>query len=554
MKRIIKTMSVVLIILAMLFSLCGCTLVDNAKEFASDKFGISFDKDSDEDEDEDEDSRDDEKEKKKEKKDKKKKSKKDKEETPAPEPTEEPDAVAVEVEESFVDVFGDYSITFPGYWNNKYYSEEVHNDNYDGFYFYQKASYDKEEGMGFLFSIYTSEEMIPNYAGDSLIAYDDDYFYYMGTPTDVPCDLEDEKIYDEYFKMSEAISEKMLVICVENPYTMYNVDEYVLPLSDKKTVSEDYLYSLDVNQLWIARNEIYARHGRAFETWYLQNHFDMCSWYENLDANVADSDLNDIEIENIKKIQAEEATRTSDYPKKLSYNKEYKEDLDGDGKNDTFSAKASMDSFTVTVNGTQYTSDSFDLYPDMMVTDRYYVTQINSWDPELQIMFLDEGPSCDQVSYYFTLSESKLIYIGYVEGFATKEDMGFNPYTGYGDIKSSCRTELMGTGYYYGVHYYNQFDHLITEPYGNTLYEYTSAFSHTALTDFKVYSAQSEDAHVYTIPSGESVIIVATDGKEWVKLKTASGDVGYVKVGADDVMEPSGMAAIDALSEILYVD
>lgn len=55
--------------------------------------------------------------------------------------------------------------------------------------------------------------------------------------------------------------------------------EYILPDSDKRYYSEEELSGLSIFQLRIARNELYARHGRRFTSGDLQEYFDSCSWY-----------------------------------------------------------------------------------------------------------------------------------------------------------------------------------------------------------------------------------------------------------------------------------
>ncbi len=87
-------------------------------------------------------------------------------------------------------------------------------------------------------------------------------------------------------------------------------DSYVLPGSDSRYYTEDELSSLSKDELRLARNEIYARHGRSFDSEDLQSYFDSQEWYE---GSVAPEDFsysvfNDYEKENIRAIEeAEEA-------------------------------------------------------------------------------------------------------------------------------------------------------------------------------------------------------------------------------------------------------
>lgn len=55
--------------------------------------------------------------------------------------------------------------------------------------------------------------------------------------------------------------------------------QYILPNSASQYLSESDLEGLDAMTLRLARNEIYARHGRKFDDPNLQSYFDSCSWY-----------------------------------------------------------------------------------------------------------------------------------------------------------------------------------------------------------------------------------------------------------------------------------
>lgn len=57
-------------------------------------------------------------------------------------------------------------------------------------------------------------------------------------------------------------------------------NEYVLPDSAKRKLKKSDLKCLSIEELRIARNEIYARHGRMFDDKKLQKYFDSQSWYE----------------------------------------------------------------------------------------------------------------------------------------------------------------------------------------------------------------------------------------------------------------------------------
>lgn len=92
--------------------------------------------------------------------------------------------------------------------------------------------------------------------------------------------------------------------------------DYIFSDSSKRYLSENELYSLTKEQLSIARNEIFARLGRKFNTEELNQYFRSKEWYvplyeaDDFDAK-GDSVLNEYEKANV--------TLISDYEKKKGY-------------------------------------------------------------------------------------------------------------------------------------------------------------------------------------------------------------------------------------------
>lgn len=76
--------------------------------------------------------------------------------------------------------------------------------------------------------------------------------------------------------------------------------EYILEDSDIKYLTMDDLEGLTADECRLARNELYARHGRRFTDEALQNYFDGCSWYKGtIDASdFKESMLSDVEVAN----------------------------------------------------------------------------------------------------------------------------------------------------------------------------------------------------------------------------------------------------------------
>jgi YARHG domain/zinc-ribbon domain len=80
--------------------------------------------------------------------------------------------------------------------------------------------------------------------------------------------------------------------------------DHILPVSDKRVMSEEDIANLTKGQLRLARNEIYARHGYVFKSQDLQKYFSSKSWYHP-DPSF-DGSLNEVEKENVDFIKARE--------------------------------------------------------------------------------------------------------------------------------------------------------------------------------------------------------------------------------------------------------
>lgn len=107
-----------------------------------------------------------------------------------------------------------------------------------------------------------------------------------------------------------SMSADCLVHVVEKQVVTYT--DYVLPESNTRVYSQSELAGLSLSELFIARNEIYARHGRQFTDKTLQDYFSGKSWYS---GTIAPSDfdasvLNSCERQNVDAILAAEAARS----------------------------------------------------------------------------------------------------------------------------------------------------------------------------------------------------------------------------------------------------
>lgn len=139
--------------------------------------------------------------------------------------------------------------------------------------------------------------------------------YFYATNWYVPTYIPEEFTYN-FFSQEENENINLIVIYSDltdyrgpredNPYVRYmGYPEYILPNSDSVRLQASDLDGLDDIQLYLAEQEIYARHGLAFEETHLQHYFLECSWYsiEVSPSRTSRIQLSSIEQANLALIQ-----------------------------------------------------------------------------------------------------------------------------------------------------------------------------------------------------------------------------------------------------------
>lgn len=436
------------------------------------------------------------------------------------------------------------TISIPDFWEEKYQIEQ----NENGFSLIQTASYEKQEGMGFLFGFYRTDRVVLEDPGAAPLAYTDTHTYYISEPTDVNYDLEDKQIADEYKKMYELIGLVEATMEIDKEGVQYNPDEFILPLSSTVLLKEeDSLLNFSDNELTIARNEIYARHGRQFDSAYLQSHFETCSWYEGtIPAKEFDeSVLSQIEKDNLQTIKEAEKAYEAEhpYPKEYSAGSIIKEDLDGDGTAEEikYSLKESKVqgkySGILTVNGQEYKLEDYDIHLEAPVTDVFYVVNLfDEWSEEepdeLAVAVLDNGSGKNPVTYFLSY-DGKLSYIGSVQGFPFKQKSGYNGFGLYGTLTGIVPLEFPYTCHGYGEWWYDvESGKLQKQEMG--YWRLVPEGAHELYEDITVYLDTDEIGTKTIIPAQEKVFfmeVFTEDGKDgWALIKGKDGTKGYIHI------------------------
>lgn len=434
------------------------------------------------------------------------------------------------------------TVTLPAEWKDLCVIQE----NPNGFSIFQKASYEEDKD-GYICSFMRSAEYLNYGVGETLLAYTEDgQFYYLMQPTDFACASENREIMDEYSQMCDQVNNLAASLQITAGGIHYDAQEYVLPISSHLPLTQENLANLSDNELWIARNEIYARHGRRFTNEYLQLRFGSCTWYQGTIApeQFDEGVLSQIERDNIQLLVAaeQEYDRQHPYPRQYAASETAMEDLSGNGTANRITYRVSRDpslECELTIDGNSYDLYDLDLgdhwltYPH---TDTFYITDILESDNLLEIAILDLGDSLDLATHFFRYNGA-LSYIGTVDGWPFAElHSGFNGFDGSGRITGQTRTDLIETVYPEGYWRYDLTqDQIVCQE--TTWHSYFFLEAHTLYEDLPVHSRPDPASETTFIPADTEIFFLSTDLKEWILVKGKNGDMGYMQVANERIVD-----------------
>lgn len=94
---------------------------------------------------------------------------------------------------------------------------------------------------------------------------------FWGTePTEAPSDVGDSEEFEDFDDTDEDI---------EDDDTAVDDDTYIFPNSDTEYLTKSDLSGMSKSEINLAKNELYARHGRKFKSKELQEYFESKDWY-----------------------------------------------------------------------------------------------------------------------------------------------------------------------------------------------------------------------------------------------------------------------------------
>lgn len=178
------------------------------------------------------------------------------------------------------------------------------------------------------------------------------------------------------------------------------------------------------------------------------------------------------------------------------------------------------------------------------ISDHYYLVDLDKNDKYIEIAVSDYGVNDYCVTYFIRYDKGELKYLGYVSDMIENQSCVL---LGDGTLNAEIHSELMETARF-GAGYYLDGETLTQKEQDWYYYDRTNwpeeYMKHNVLKEVTVYTSNdiSSEKKVLT-PADGPVTFPATDNKNWVQVKTASGETYYLymegmtEINSDGVME-----------------
>ena len=344
--------------------------------------------------------------------------------------------------------------------------------------------------------------------------------------------------------------------------------DYIFPESNTGYLTGGALLEADSSVLRLARNEIYARHGRKFDAADLQEYFNSKSWYhaETSPADFKEDVLNEIEKKNLELIKTAESQlpdkEITDEGVILKPDKDYLLDLDGDGVCETIRWSSTEDqtdsyekSLKLSINGKSQTSIPENVRGNISLT----ALDLNKKDQQIEL-HLDISQESDSLYSYsfYRYQNGSLELIGDLagpvcEGKGSLFRGGGLTAEGDGILKVSADTPFSGSTLQFGCYfvdliwsyedgklkevpqnvYFNKNYDMITNSFLHQNPENYYVVSHT----FPVTTSMEGDTPAFSVSPGETVCPIGwavKDGLSYILVMNEAGAWGWVKESAWD--------------------
>ncbi len=306
------------------------------------------------------------------------------------------------------------------------------------------------------------------------------------------------------------------------------IDDYYYPSLSEQILTEEELYNLNLFDCMIARNELFAKHGRMFKDSFVSKIFELKSWYEpeytaaEFDA-MADELLTEIEKENLQiLIEYEQSHKeTGNAPnevKKLVSGSWI--DLDGDGTKEQITYHINyMDEDSYATNATLIIGNTQIDYDGYSTHENCYITSMDGIYN--YIIIGEDGMSHDYKSAFYKYENGELNIVG--EMYAQPHSLEV-----YADkIIAPEETQHFQCQ---PVKFRYELKNGSFEKQEDEYYDYRQNIV-IANQDISLYGSKEDKIIDVIIFAGEEVQVMGGDMKNWVLLrKVATGEEGWMEV------------------------
>lgn len=123
---------------------------------------------------------------------------------------------------------------------------------------------------------------------------------------DIGCMTEDESYESDYAETESANDAVAYDSVIDNEPAVNDVSPVDYSILSTRKLTDEELSGLTKEDLRIARNEIYARHGYIFKSQDLRDYFSSKSWYQPTCSDASSLSLNEYELYNVDLIKRHE--------------------------------------------------------------------------------------------------------------------------------------------------------------------------------------------------------------------------------------------------------
>lgn len=223
-----------------------------------------------------------------------------------------------------------------------------------------------------------------------------------------------------------------------------------------------------------------------------------------------------------------------------------KGDLNGEGKKDKISFKCSEDEFTLTINGASIKGSGD------MLDGKYKIVDIDTKDKIQEISISESGSSDDYATAFYYYNGKKIVFMGKVQGSDSMNNdiLGSIKINGKGTVIARTRGQILHTWFYDDPYKLTKSHTLARVP--QDLYQMNAQVK--VIKPLALQKSRTNSETAVTLQTGETVIILASDDKQWCLVQNSKGAKGWFAVEDFDKIKGTNLRASEVFEGLCYAD